>query len=126
VGERREAGGIALTVAKVSKLNQIGDFWRPKEGNIYLAIEVLIENVTRDEAPYNPLYFKVKDSDGFEYTSALVAPAPDLKSGTLAKGDKVRGNVAFEVKATAKGFVVSYEPLVILGGYEPIRVDLGQ
>jgi len=126
IGERRETGGIALTIAKVSKLNQIGDLWRPQEGNIYLAIEVVIENVTRDEAPYNPLYFKVKDSDGFEYTSALVAPSPDLKSGTLTKGDKVRGNVAFEVKATAKGFVVSYEPLVILGGYQPIRVDLGQ
>jgi hypothetical protein len=92
VGERREAGGIALTVTKVSKLDQIGDFWKPGEGNIYLVTEVIIENVNREEAPYNPLYFKVKDSDGFEYLSAITAPDPSLKSGTLAKGDKVRGN----------------------------------
>lgn len=47
-----------------------------------------------------------------------------MKSGKLMKGDKARGNVAFEVKKGTTGWVVIYEPLVILGGYEPIRVSL--
>jgi hypothetical protein len=126
VGERHESGGIALTVTEVSKTKVVNDFLKPKEGNTYLAIGVILENVTRDKTPYNPLYFKVKDAEGFEYTASFVAPDPALKSGDLAKGEKVRGNVAFEVSETAKGFVVSYEPLVILGGYEPIKIDLGQ
>ena len=124
VGERREAGGIALTITKVSKTNTISDLWKAKAGHVYLVVEALIENTTRDEAPYNPLYFKVKDEEGYEYTTALAAPSPDLKSGSLAKGERVRGNVAFEVPTAAKGFVLSYEPMVILGGYQPIRIGL--
>jgi hypothetical protein len=117
-------GGIALTVVNVSKVDSINQFLKPKEGNIYLVAEVVIENVDRDQAPYNPMYFKVKDSTGVEATSVMLAPEPSLKSGTLTKGDLVRGNVAFEVNAAASGFVLSYEPIVILGGYSPLRVDL--
>jgi hypothetical protein len=126
VGERRETGGIALTILNVSKVNSIG-IWTPDAGNVFLVIEVTIENVNRDdETPYNPLYFSVKDSDGFEYNTAIAAPDPSLQSGNLPKGDKVRGFVAFEVRSTAIGFIVTYEPLVIFGGYEPIRINLGQ
>ena len=126
VGERRESGGIALTVLSVSKAESI-DFFTPSEGNVFLIIEVVIENVSRDEeTPYNPFYFSVKDGDGFEASTAIAAPDPSLQSGTLPKGDKVRGFVAFEVRSTASGFIVTYEPLVIFGGYEPIRINLGQ
>ncbi len=125
VGERAEAGGVALTVANVYKVDVIDDLWTPDAGNVFLVIGVVIENSSRDSAPYNPLYFSVKDSDGFEYNTAIAAPDPSLKSGELALGEKVRGNVAFEVRAGAQGFVVTYEPMVILGGYKPVRVDLG-
>ncbi len=42
----------------------------------------------------------------------------------MVKGDKARGHLAFEVPDTSKGFVVSYEPMVIFGGYKTIRVNL--
>ena len=126
VGQPQTAGGISLTVNKVSTTSSINDFLKPKAGNFYLVVDVTIQNLDRDSAPYNPLYFKVKDADGFEYNMSVVAPDPGLKSGALAKGDKVRGNVAFEVPKTANGFVLSYEPLVVLGGYTPIQVNLGR
>ncbi len=123
---RKEAGGIAVTVLGVQKMNQIDQFLKPDAGNTYLVIEVLIENVSHDEAPYNPLYFEAKDNDGYAYNSALLAPNPDLQSGTLARGEKARGFVAFEVKQSAVGLKVSYEPLVIMGGYKKITINLGQ
>ncbi len=126
VGDRVEAGGVALTVMGVTTVNSISDFLKPKEGNVYLVVDVLIETTGRDSAPYNPLYFKVKDDGGIESNASLVGPDPSLKSGDLVKGDKVRGNVAFEVGASASGFVLTYEPMVIAGGYEAIRVDLGK
>lgn len=126
VGERREVAGVGLTVLNVSKQNNI-DIWTPDTGNIFLVIEVLIENVNRDEeTPYNPLYFSLKDQDGYEYDNSFFAPEPSLQSGSLAIGDKARGLIAFEVREAASGFVVTYEPLVLLGGYEPIRISLGQ
>lgn len=125
LGERIEKGGIALTVLNASKTNDVG-FLEPKSGNTYLVIEVLIENVSRDdETPYNMMYFSVKDESGYEYQTAMSSPDPSLSSGTLIKGDKVRGFVAFEVLNTSTQYVVTYNPLVILGGYEPIRINIG-
>jgi hypothetical protein len=126
IGERRESGGIALTVLGVSKMESI-DYFTPESGNVFLVLEVVIENISRDEeTPYNPLYFSVKDSDGFQANTSFASPNPSLQSGDLPKGDKARGFVAFEVRSTASGFVATYEPLVLFGGYEPIRINLGQ
>jgi hypothetical protein len=126
VGEQCQANGIALTVLNVSKMDSISIF-NPESGNTYLVLEVLIENVSRSEdTPYNPMYFSLKDADGFEYSITMASPDPSLKSGDLRKGDKARGFVSFEVKSNASGFVVSYKPLVILGGYDAIHIDLGQ
>lgn len=125
VGERVEKGGIALTVLSVATTTDIKGLLVPLLDH-FLVIEVLIETTTRDSAPYNYLYFKLKDDTGAETPVAMTAPAPNLSSGDLVQGDKVRGNIAFDVASSAKGFVLTYEPLVIMGGYEPIRVDLGR
>lgn len=124
IGERREAGGVALTVVKVEKAKKIGSFQEAGGGKTYLLTEVIVETTGKDKAPYNPLYFKVKDKDGFEYNATINTADNGLKSGELANGDKARGVVAFEIPEAAHGLVLSYEPIVILGGYEPIRVAL--
>jgi hypothetical protein len=123
IGDRVVSGGIALTILKVRRVSRSGIF-RADSGNEFVVLDVLIENVERDEAPYNPFYFKVKDSENFEYDYSIASPNPSLKSGDLKRGGKARGNVAFEVKKGAKGLVVSYEPLVLFGGYETISIGL--
>jgi hypothetical protein len=121
IGDRVEAGGIALTVNSARTVPSF-DFITAAEGKTYLVLDVLLETTDRDTAPYNPFYFSVKDADGFQYNSAILAPDPSLKTGDLARGDRVRGNVAFEIPVGATGLVLTYEPLVILGGYQPLRV----
>ena len=125
LGVRKEAGGIALTVLNMQKTYQVDEWIDAAPGDIALVIEVEIETTGRESAPYNPLYFDVQDSAGNVWRSSVFAPKPDLPSGTLARGEKVRGMVAFVVPHTASGFTVIYEPIVILGGYVPIRVRLG-
>lgn len=123
VGDRVEKSGVALTVSSIAFVNK-SSFATAKEGNVFLVAEVLIENTATDKAPYNPLYFKVKDAEGFEYTSTLIAPDPTLKSGELAAGEKARGNVAFEVPVAAKDLVLTYKPLVLWGDVD-VKVRLG-
>lgn len=125
VGERREAGGIGLTVIAVEYKAELSSFQKAEPGKLFVVVEVLIENISRDTTPYNPFYFKVKDADGFEYTIAFSTAENTLKSGELPQGDKARGTVAFSVNEAATGLVLSYEPLVLLGGYEPIKIALG-
>ena len=124
IGDRIEAGDTALTVTKIERKKAISDFQKAGDGEIYVIAEVVIEAVG-DKAPYNPLYFKAKDADGFEYSSELLTGGQSLKSGDLAKGEKARGEVGFKVKEAAKGLVLNYEPLSLLST-TPIRVSLDQ
>lgn len=126
VGERFELAGLALTVLSVERKDQIGQYSKAKDGSTYVIAEVVIENTGYDSTPYNLLYFEVKDSDGFEYNAAVVlgTDTPMIQSGDLTLGDKARGIVVFEVKKEATGLVLKYEPLVIGGEYEPIKVAL--
>lgn len=124
IGDRVESGGIALTVNGVTRTDSLSQFQKAKPGRVYVVADVTIESITREKAPYNPLYFKVKDADGYEYTASVGSGDQALKSGELNPGEKARGTVAFDVPATATGLVLSYQPLVILGGYQTIRVAL--
>jgi hypothetical protein len=126
IGEKVVSGGIGLTVLAITTPASISNgVFTPDAANKYVDIEVVIENIEgSDEYPYNPLYFKLKDSNGYEYSTAFGSVEPSLKSGTLPKGDLVRGHVTFEVAKDAVGLVVSYEPMVIFGGYETISISL--
>lgn len=124
VGERVESNGIALTVNSVSAVDNVSDVFKPKEGNIFLVVDVTIESVDKDAAAYNPLYFDVKDADGFEYSYNFTSPDPTLKSGELSPGEKARGNVAFEVPAGALGLVLSYKA-IDFSGDDAIEFELG-
>lgn len=126
VGDRAEAGGVALTVVSVQRLSSLGQFQKAKAGREFLVAEVVIETTRDKEAPYNPLYFKVKDGEGVEKNSTLNSLDNALKSGSLANGDKVRGTVVFDVSQGAKGLVLAYEPMVIGGGFKPIKVSLDE
>ncbi len=125
VGTPQESGGIWVRVNSVYRIGEISSV-KADTGKTYLVCDVTIKTTTRDSAPYNPLYFKLKDSGGYEYTVSLFTPDPSLKSGDLPKGEMVSGNIAFEIGETAKGLIVSYEPMVLLGGYETIKIDLAQ
>lgn len=130
VGQVAERAGIAVTVNSVSDAANINDFMTPAEGFAYIVVDVSIQNVSREDgAPYNPLYFRVRDADGYEYSATLAAPNPALSGGEadeLPAGETVRGNVAFEVRAGATGLVLSYQPLVLLSDFQPIRINLGR
>lgn len=125
VGEVVEAGGVSLVVNSLTAA-ATSDILAPAEGNFYLILDATITNVSRDDgAAYSPLYFSVKDSDGFEYEYAFVYFEPAIHAGNMPLSDKVRGNVAFEIPLTTKDLTLTYDPIVIGGGYEQIRVKLG-
>jgi hypothetical protein len=124
VGQRVESAGIALTVNEVRRAEALGAIQKAQAGRTFVVADVTLENATRDRAPYNPAYFKIRDASGYEYAAQLAGPDAYLKSGELPAGDRVRGTVAFEVPADARGLVASYQPVVILGGYQVLRVAL--
>jgi hypothetical protein len=123
IGERIESGGIALTVNSVRRAKSLNAVFQAKPGRTYLVVDVTLET-GGEKAPYNPLYFKVRDGGGYEYTETFGSDDKGLKSGELGPGEKVRGTVAFDVPDDATDLVLAYQPLVLFGGSRPIRIAL--
>lgn len=124
IGETASGGGVALTVNAVSTVAEDA-FGPPQAGSVYFVVDVTLENLSRnDGAAYSPFYFTVQDADGFEYAfETYIDPA--IRAATLPLGERVRGNVTFEVPAAATGLILSFEPAVIGGDYERLRAALG-
>lgn len=114
----------SITVISVNKVRETGPYSKAPDGKIFIVMDVEIQSVGKEAASYNPLSFSLKDSKGYEYdVSFMGAPDPELKSGDLYNGDKVRGNVAFLVPDTAVGLVASYSPNMFAG--VAVYIDLG-
>jgi hypothetical protein len=125
VGIQCVVNGVGVTVVNVSRINSI-DATTPGTGNIYLALNVIIQNVNSGEIMlYGPAYFSVQDANGAQYPALSIAPEPVLSSGQLPQGGTADGNIAFEVKSALSGYVVFYTPPA-LNGLSPIRIGLGQ
>ncbi len=125
IGDRLEAAGTALAVNGVRRADRLADFSAATD-NVLLIVDVTLENVSREELPYTgPLNFKVKDEAGDTYISVLFpSPPPNYIqiAGFLARGEKVRGEIAFEVPASGKGFALHFKQLESLAEPEGLFV----
>ncbi len=108
-GNYAEGGGIGLLVEKVEYDGDNAHFL------------VAITNQRAQDVPYNFLYFSLKDSQSFELDASLLSKNPRLGSGDIAPTEEVRGWVTFENVSRGE-YTIIYDTLVILGGYEPLRV----
>jgi hypothetical protein len=72
LGDRVDSAGIVLTVTSVARVDALNETMQALPGQVFVTADVLIENATRDELPYNAAYFTVKDANGFEYNASLV------------------------------------------------------
>jgi hypothetical protein len=124
IGTPAASAGVVIQANKVTKTGGSNPYWKPKSGNTYLVVDIFVGNGRSEAIPYNPLYFKVRDSQGFEYNAGISTEEPSLKSGELAPKETVRGLVQFEVPADAEGFVMSYKPLVLFSDFQEIKVRL--
>jgi hypothetical protein len=72
-------------------------------------------------SPFNPDYFSVKDANGYEYPAVIIPRESMLQGGSLGQGQKVSGQVVFEVPESATRLVVEYQPQVLVDEYPVIR-----
>jgi hypothetical protein len=120
VGERIEAYEVALTITKVRTEAAMPNGQKARADNVFLLVDVTLENVGADRVNYSQLAFQAKDGDGKTYSVALTMDSKSLRQGALAKGEKVEGYLAFDVSKTAKRFVLDYTR----SGFGTIAVQL--
>jgi hypothetical protein len=110
IGDTITLGDQKITLIE-SKATRGDGLIKPESGNIWLNFLVEIE-ATKDDASYNPFYFKVKDSDNYEYNFTPFGETPQLQSSNdLSKGSKAKGWITFEVPSTEDTFTFVYSPM---------------
>lgn len=120
IGDIVEIGTLTITVNEVKDL-PASDMATPEEGNKFLAVDVTIENKgTEPAAISGGLQMKLKDSSGQQYGSdfmaAMAASGGASVDGELAPGEKVRGNVPFQVPMDATGLQFEFDASIFGSG----------
>jgi hypothetical protein len=112
VGEAVQVGTLYITVNEVKPVTG-NQFAKPAEGNQFLMVDVTLENKgSAAESISTLLQMWLKDPTGQRYKIDLLAmsasggTSPD---GELAAGEKLKGQVAFEVPANATGLLFVFD-----------------
>ncbi len=105
--------GISMSVTgyKESKGNT---FTSPEPGNIFLLVDVQIENNSSDSITVSTILSFDGYCDGFSTDSSFSASmaASNTADGTVAAGKKMKGQVGFEVPKDWKEFEIVFSPEV--------------
>lgn len=123
IGDVIKMGDLTI-VANSVRTDKGNDFIKPDEGNIYYIVDVTIENKGEEEATISSLaMFELYDDEGYNYS---ITVGPDTKGkvdGNLGAGRKMRGELAFEIPADAKGLELVFEANIFGKGQAIIKLD---
>jgi len=111
IGDTVQLGDNVLTVTKVDK-SAGNEFDKPKQGNEFVIVHVRIENKGKDKIDYNPLDFKLQNSNGQLVDAAITGIGNDtaLQAGQLTPGGKVEGSITFEAPKGDTKLQLQYTP----------------
>lgn len=119
VGDVVEMGTLSLTVNGVTSPEGT-DFAKPEQGKKFLIVDVTIENKSQEaDAISTMMQMSLKDTSGQVYQVDLMAMAASggtSPDGELAPGEKIRGQVGFQVPADANGLVFVFDADVFGAG----------
>jgi hypothetical protein len=102
LGDTAEQHGCSLSATAVEDPSTPGMFYEPVDGYKLVAVEIVIGNVSIDEAlSVNPLSTVLVDDRGFVYDVELGARDEQIATLDLGKGEKVKGWVAFTIPENA-------------------------
>ena len=122
IGERVEYSDVALTVNSALQQQGIGDFFKPAPGNVFVIVNVKLENKRPYQILYKPYDFTIKDSAGTTYQAGVTAGSNVLQRSSLDATKDVTGNVNFEIPPTAQGLMLIYQ---VPGTTGTMTVNLG-
>lgn len=110
--ETTDNGMIRLSLHSVSTAKQLG-FWGLGPESRFLVVEIALEAITDFQLASSAVLW-LEEPDGTERSRsvAMGALARPLESLSPARGERVRGQVVFEISAQTKEFKLHYDPFL--------------
>lgn len=111
IGETASFDNKSIAVTDVQRNYETGNqFAQPESGKEFVIVTVQITNNSDSTLDYNTFEFKMQDSNGVQQSEAITALSEGkLNSGSLAKGGKVTGKLAYEVPKDDAGLKLLYQ-----------------
>lgn len=102
-------GTWTVTVNSVSESNGFSDVDQPKSGDMYLVFDVTLKNTSAvNQDTFSSNMFNLRDPSGQAFDQDIgLSGAPN---GTVAPGNMIRGQIAYEVPKTAHDFIFQFIP----------------
>ena len=111
VGDIVKVGDIQIVINEVKEIPAT-DLFKPADGNKFIIIDVTMENIgSSDHAASSLMEFTLKDDTGQQYSESISADTVSggkSPNGSIIPGDKLRGQIGYEIPISAKGFVLTY------------------
>jgi hypothetical protein len=114
VGDSVEAEGVRATLNDVRVLPTT-DFDRPVESpdNLFLATDLTFENVSDEPLAISSLLeFVLKNEEGYSATQTTHTRQRRLAEGEISPGQKMSGEIVYEVPPDSKGLQLDYRPFL--------------
>lgn len=126
VGDTVELGNFRITVNKVYEVKG-NDFAKPAEGNIFLAIDCTVENISdKPQTISSIMMFNVVDQDGRKCEYSLLgqsaAKAGQL-DGEIASGRKLTGVYVVEVPKDKTGLELVFDSSLLSTGQVIVKLN---
>lgn len=126
VGDTVELGKFKITVNKVYEVKG-NDFAKPAEGNMFLAIDCTVENISDNpETISSIMMFKVVDQDGrtceYSLLGQTAAKAGQL-DGEIAAGRKITGVYVVEVPNGKTGLELVFDSSLLPTGQVIVKLN---
>lgn len=117
IGETATFDNKSITVTDVQRNYDTGNqFAQPESGKEFVVVTINIANNGDSELSYTTFEFKMQDSNGVQQNEAITALSEGkLNSGSLAKGGKVTGKLAYEVPKDDAGLKLLYQSYSLFG-----------
>ncbi len=107
VGDVIEANGLKITYVSASEYISDNQFIQPKEGMMYVALNIKAENTADSDRLISSFDFECY-ADGAKMESNYLSEK-GFEGGTLSSGRTSEGLICFEVPIDAKEIEVEYE-----------------
>lgn len=114
-----------VVVNSIKTYTSDNQYEQPKEGNQFVVVNVTLTNISKEEKEANAYNFSLKGgTNGTKYDTAIVDAINNTPSGKVEPGDKITGDLPYEVKASEKTFILGFEADVLSSGQTQWELSL--
>jgi hypothetical protein len=86
------------------------DAYSAEEGYRWVLVDLSLKNISQEPLDYGADFFYIIDAGDFEYSSSSAAQDQEFDAGTIAPGETVRGQIAFDMPVEVAPTRLVFDP----------------